>query len=156
MLYLSSHLFQVRISQGFQVKYLVQRMASLIRHRRASYFHCQGGSRMTWMFKFVSFIWVHTDVPISSFRIPFLPNLCLNFTGETQQGCKVNIAIQPTERCHAWLTTTHCRASWREHSEIRKRPFPLLSLQHPLLMNPNIRPNGKGELFQYCKQDSER
>lgn len=47
-----------------------QRMTSLPRHRRTSYFHCQGRLRVTWVFKMVSFIWVQADVPYFKFWDP--------------------------------------------------------------------------------------
>lgn len=53
---------------------------------------------------------------------------------------------------HHTLQSQLTGAQWNQEEPLP----PLLSLQHPLLMKPNIRPNGKEELFQNCKQDSER
>lgn len=67
----------------------------------------------------------------------------------------MNTEIQPTESCQTPLATMHCKASCVRTLESGRALSSSMSLQHPLLMKLNTRPDRKADMFQDSEQVSE-
>lgn len=68
-----------------------------------------------------------------------------------------NTEIQPTDSCQTRLATMHWKASWDCTLESGRAlsSSSNMSLQHPLLMELNTQPDGKGDTCQNCWAVSE-